>query len=40
MELSEGFLQFEKKTHTTHNEKNSLLISENMITKVYNIPFP
>lgn len=34
MELSEGFLNFERKTHSTHNEKTSLLIPKKIVNMV------
>lgn len=35
MEISDGFANIQKKTHTTNNSRTSLLIPSSLITKVY-----
>ena len=34
MEISEGFLNLEKKTHLTHNLKTSLILTKDIINSV------
>ena len=37
MELSKGFLNFEKKTHTPHHSKTSLLLPKRVMQRLFNV---